>query len=105
MKKYKVMVMPEVKIQLRKYLGYLRNEKKNEQAYDSVKKDYKDTIESLEDIAGSLRDCDNPILSRRGLKRIKFMRHDYVLLYRMKGDVAEVVAMFHTLEDYENKMR
>ena len=33
------------------------------------------------------------------------MRHDYVLLYRMKGDIAEVVAMFHTLEDYENKIK
>ena len=26
------------------------------------------------------------------------------MLYRMKGDVAEVVAMFHTLEDYENEI-
>ena len=105
MKKYKVKVMPEVKLQLRSYLGYIRNRKKNIQAYEAVKKDFEDTIKSLENVAGSMKDCENTILSIRGLKKIKFKKHDYVLLYRIRDDIAEVVAMYHTMEDYENKIR
>lgn len=43
-------------------------------------------------------------LRDRGLKQIFFDKHDYVMLYRINGDVAEVAKIFHTSEDYQNKL-
>lgn len=42
-------------------------------------------------------------LRSRGLKEIFFKRHKYVMLYLIDGNEA-VVYIFHTLEDYRNKL-
>ena len=105
MKSFRITIMPEAKGQLRNYLKYLKINLKNEQAYHSVKADYEDTINRLKTLAGSINVCEHPKLAEREIRKIFFRKHDYVLLYRIKGDTAEVVSMFHTLEDYENKIR
>ena len=104
MKKYRVTVTPEALDALNRYLSYLLFVKKNEQAYDLVLKDYFDTIDHLTRLAGSRPDSLKPELAARGLKEMYFQKHDYVLLYWMDGDEAVVVYMFHTLEDYQNKL-
>ena len=56
MKKYKVIVTPDAKEDLRAYLSYLRNEKKNPQAVKNVLEDFRATRDSLSNVAGSLGD-------------------------------------------------
>ena len=43
-------------------------------------------------------------LLERGLKRIHFLRHRYIMLYKVDGDEAIVVYIFHETEDYLNKI-
>ena len=104
MKEYKVTITPEALEDLNRYLSYLLFVKKNEQAYDAVLADYYETIDSLSMLAGARPDSQKAELTERGIKEIYFQRHDYVLLYWMKGDEAVVVYMFHTSEDYQNKI-
>ena len=47
MKMHKVTVVPEAKEKMRGYLSYLLFVLQNEQAYNTVKKDYHDTIDVL----------------------------------------------------------
>lgn len=61
-------------------------------------------IKKLEIVAGSLRNPDSEILKFRGLKRINFLRHDYFLLYRIEEDQVFVTNIFHSSEDFENKL-
>ena len=35
---------------------------------------------------------------------MKFLKHDYFLLYKIDGDKAVVMKIFHALEDYENML-
>lgn len=105
MRKYKIIEAPRAKKDIKKYIGYLRNEKKSIQAAQALFDDYRATKRHLADIAGAIRESDNEKMKERGLKRINFMKHNYFFVFRIKGDNAEIAAMFHGLEDYENKLR
>ncbi len=104
MKNYKVIEAPRAKKDIKKYVGYLRNVKVSIQAAQALFDDYRATKKRLSDIAGAIREADSEKLRQRGLKRIDFARHNYFFLFRVKDDTVEVVAMFHGLEDFENKI-
>ena len=105
MKKYKVTITPEALEDLNRYLSYILFVLKNEQAFDAVLEDYYDTVNQLAYMAGTIHDSHKPELAERGLKEMHFAHHDYVMLYLLEGDEAVVVYIFHTLEDYQNKVR
>ena len=104
MKSYRVKVSPDAKSDLRKYRDYLLNRKKSPQAAKNVVKDFYETAARLEIIAASLQEPDNEKLRSRKLKRINFLKHDYFLLYSIDENVVNVTNMFHSLEDFENKL-
>ena len=99
MKKYTVSVTKKAKEKLRKYLCYLKDVKKNPQAAKNVMQDFRETRKELEAVAGSLKEPENAELKQAGLKRINFRRHNYFLLYRIEGNKAIIITMFHSLED------
>ena len=77
MKKYRVVEAPRAKKDIKRYIGYLRNEKKSQQAAQALFDDYRATKKKLVEVAGMLNDPDNEILKQRGLKRINFIKHNY----------------------------
>ena len=105
MKKYRVKVTPEAKVDLKVYLRYVLKKLKNEQAAKSIAEDFRATKNELADVAESIRDPDSEKLKQRGLKRINLKHHNYFLLFRIKDDIVEVTNMFHGLEDFESKLR
>ena len=78
--------------------------KKSEQAEKNVLDDFEATIQSLKNVAGSLKPCDNPRLKKLGYRRINFLSHRYFMMYRIVDDIVFVDNIFHELQDYENKM-
>lgn len=104
MNKYRVIEAPRAKKDIKRYIGYLRNVKRSEQAAQALFDDYRATKKNLADVAGMVSDPDNEKLKQRGLKRMNFIKHNYFFLYRIKDNDAEIAAMFHGLEDYENKL-
>lgn len=102
MKEYKVSISFKAKEQVRDYLKYLRDVKKNPQAVDAVSEDYFRTIGELEKVAGSLKLVDDEELAKEGIRKIFFKKHDYVILYELIADEARIHAVYHTLQDYEN---
>ena len=65
MKKYRVLVTPDAKADLKKYLGYLQGRKKNPQAVKNVLEDFRATKKSLSVVAGSLADPGSKKLKKR----------------------------------------
>ena len=104
METYEVRVTPEAKHLVREHLLYLLLEIQNEQAYDAVKEDYFNTLNRLTNIAGAIGDHPNKKLRERNIRMILFEKHNYLLLFRVKGSVAEVLGMFHESEQYEEKV-
>lgn len=104
MKTYRVKITPDAKADLKRYKNYLKDVKKSSQAAKNVVQDFNATAAKLKNAAASLGDSENPKLKARNLKRINFIKHDYFLLYRIEGEYVYVINMFHSLEDYENKL-
>ena len=101
---YRVVVTKDAEADLNKFIKYLIVEKKSLQAAQNVLDDYDATIESLKNVAGSLKLCDNPRLRELGYRRINFLNHRYFMMYRVVGDMVYVDNIFHDLQDFESKM-
>lgn len=105
MKNYKVVIVTDAKEDLRRILDYLRNIKQSKQAASNVMSDFRETIKTLSIAADSLKLSDNSKLTERGLKRINFKRHNYFMIYYTEENTVFVTNIFHSLEDYENKIK
>lgn len=101
---YKVNLMQSAEEDLDRFVAYLLLEKKSEQAAKNLLDDFQKTIESLSYVAGSLKLCENPKLSKLGYRRINFLAHRYFMLYRLEENMVFIDSIFHELQDYENKM-
>ncbi len=101
---YNVIITEDAENDLDRFLQYLLFEIKNEQAAENFLDDFEETVRILSGIAGSLKPCENPRLKKMGYKRINFQRHRYFMMFRVEGNDAIVDALFHELQDYENKM-
>lgn len=101
---YNVIVTIDAENDLNRYIQYLLFQKRNEQAAGNFLDDYEETIRVLSRVAGSLKPCENSRLRKLGYKRINFQRHRYFMLFRVEEDNAIVDALFHELQDYENKL-
>ena len=99
---FKVITTPKALSQLDEYLDYIQYTLLNDQAANAVWKDALETVNKLENIAGSLQPCDDIDLRELGYYKINFLHHRYVMIYRIDGDVAYVEAIYHQLQDYEN---
>ncbi len=99
---YDVIISPKALSQLDGYIEYIQCTLLNEQAAKAVWDDAMDTRDKLAEVAGSLKLCDNKKLQDLGYHRINFLRHRYLMLYRVEGNTAYVEAIYHQLQDYEN---
>lgn len=101
---YEVILTTDAENDLNEFLEYLLFEKQSEQAAKNLLDDFEQTMQTLQMVAGSLKDCENPRLRERGYKRIDFISHRYFMLYRIEGNKAIIDSIFHGLQDYENRI-
>lgn len=101
---YKVVIVESAKDDLNNILHYLIYNKKNKQAAISVLEDFESTVDRLQDVAGSLKLCDNIRLRELGYHRMGFLSHKYFILYRIEDNTVFVDAIFHEMQDFENCM-
>ena len=101
---YKIVLAKGAEEDLDRFVAYLLLEKKSEQAARNLLNDFEATKESLSNVAGSLKLCDNPKLRELGYHRINFLSHRYFMLYRIENGTVYVDNIFHELQDYESNM-
>ena len=102
MDSFDVIISPKALSQLNDYIDYLQYTLLNDQAAYNVWQDALEAREQLSKVAGSLKFCAHPQLKKNGYRAIHFMRHRYLMLYRVEGTTAYVDAVYHQLQDYEN---
>ncbi|MCR5083525.1 MAG: type II toxin-antitoxin system RelE/ParE family toxin [Parasporobacterium sp.] len=102
---FKVLVTSDAQDDLEGFIKYLIFEKKNKQAAANVMDDFEKTKETLSGVAASIKLCENPRLKKLGYRRINFEKHSYFMMYRVEESVAIVDNIFHSLQDYENKLQ
>lgn len=102
MDSFDVIISPKALSQLNEYIDYLQYTLLNEQAAYNVWQDALDTRKELSKVAGSLKPCTHPLLNKYGYHLMSFLRHRYLMLYRLEGQTVYVDAIYHQLQDYEN---
>ncbi len=102
MDSFDVIISPKALSQLNDYIDYLQYTLLNDQAAYNVWQDALETRNQLSKIASSLKLCSHPKLKKSGYRVIHFMRHRYLMLYRIEGATVYVDAIYHQLQDYEN---
>lgn len=102
MDSYDVVITQRAQEQLEAYIRYILLTLMNEQAARSVWQDALLTGQQLSSAAGSLPFCRHPALKERGYRSISFRRHQYIMIYHIRGNIAYVDAVYHQLQDYEN---
>lgn len=101
---YKVQLTEDAEQDLDRYVRYILLVKENEQAARNLISDFEATKKSLEQVAESLKYCDNPRLREQGYRRINFLSHRYFMMYRVEDECVIVDNIFHELQDFEKKM-
>lgn len=102
MDSFDVIISPKALSQLNDYIDYLQYTLLNDQAAYNVWQDALETREQLSRVAGSLKFCTHPQLKKNGYRAIHFMRHRYLMFYRIEGATVYVDSIYHQLQDYEN---
>ncbi len=102
MDSFDVIISPKALAQLNDYIDYIQYTLMNDQAAHNVWQDALDTRKKLSEVAGSLKPCAHPLLKKYGYHQINFLRHRYLMLYRIEGQAAYIDAIYHQLQDYEN---
>ena len=99
---YDVIISPKALSQLEEYIDYIQYTLLNDQAAKAVWDDALETRDELAKVAGSLKPCDNKTLQNPGYRKINFLQHRYLMIYRVEDTTAYVEAIYHQLQDYEN---
>ena len=92
-----MIISPKALTQLNDYIDYIQYTLLNEQAAYNVWQDALETREQLSKVVGSLKLCAHPQLRKHGYHIIHFLRHRYLMLYRIEGTTAYVDAIYHQL--------
>jgi plasmid stabilization system protein ParE len=99
---YKVLIMPPAKRRLDGYVYYTAEKLNNKQAAKAILEDAKETKKRLSLVADSLRIIDNPLLAKYRYRKINFLKHRYLMIYRIQDDIVIVDGMYHESQDYES---
>jgi len=75
-------------------LSYISNVLKNPQALER----------KLEKMADTFNYCKSDRLRELGLRKIRFAKHRYLLVYRIAGSRVIIEGIYHELQDYENSI-
>ena len=67
--------------------------------------DFIETGKKLSICAASLAEPESEELRKRMLKRMNFLHHNYFMLYRIEGNLVNIISIFHSLEDIDNKLK
>lgn len=102
---FKVELSELASTQYDKFLAYIYLVLKNPQAADSLMQDFDDTIRMLEKQAGYFGYCRSERLRRLGFHKVRFKRHQYLFVYRIRKEKVIVEGMYHELQDYENAIK
>ena len=102
--KYNVFLSEEAERNLDHIVEYIALKLFNDIAAANVLKDALKTRDKLKTSAEIYKLCDDKILASKGYRKIVFEKHQYVMLYQIKGNNVFVNGIFHTLENYAIKL-
>lgn len=101
---YRLMITERAEQLLEQLVNYILYKFRNEQAARHLLDDIEQLYDRLEDNPYQFADCRDPFLKSKGYKEAVVKDMDYILIFRMEGNVVYVLGIFHQLENYKDKL-
>ena len=101
---YKLVISDNANQQLESILDYIVYRLKNNQAAKSLINDIEKAHAKLREIPEVFGYCNDRYLAIKQYRKLTLEKHDYVILYKVKGEVVTIYGIFHMLENYREKL-
>ena len=101
---YKLLISDRAHEQLDSIIEYVAVKLSNPTAAAAILSDIEDVYDRLTEMPESMPLCDDPFLAFRNYRKALLSKHDYIVLFRIDADIVRVAGIFHTMENYANKI-
>lgn len=102
---YNVIATDEMDMLLDKCVRYLLIKLKNQQAAKHLLDGVSEIYDVLENNPNIYRVSNDPILEEFNYHEAKIPDMDYMIIYKIVDNNVYILGIFHTLEDYSNKVK
>lgn len=101
---YRLMITERAEELLEQLVNYILYKFRNEQTARHLLDDIEQLYDRLEDNPYQFADCRDSFLKSKGCKEAVVKDMDYILIFRMEGNVVYVLGIFHQLENYKDTL-
>ena len=77
----------------------------NAQAAINFLNDYDETLKKIELGAEAYAFCEDEELRKRGVRKVRFLKHNYKIFYHVIERTAYIEAILHDKQDFENVLK
>ena len=102
---YKLVVTDEMERLVDERVGYLLNKFKSHQAASHLLDGIEEIYDYLETNPEIYRESQDPFLSAFHYREAKVNEMDYIIVYKILEDTVYILGLFHSLENYSQKMQ
>ena len=101
---YRLIITERTEELLEQLVNYILYKFRNEQAARHLLDGIEQLYDRLQDNPYQFADCRDSFLKSKGYKEAIVKNVDYILIFRIEGNVVYVLGIFHQLENYKNKL-
>ena len=101
---YSLIISKHAEEQLDDIIRYVAMDLNNPGAAARILDDFETAYNDLAAFAGVFPICQDPYLSSKEYHKYLLQHHDYLILYRINGNSVEVSGIFHTRENYAERL-
>lgn len=101
---YRLIITERAEELLEQLVNYILYKFRNEQAAGHLLDGIEQLYDRLQDNPYQFADCRDSFLKSKGYKEAIVKNVDYILIFRIEGNVVYVLGIFHQLENYKNKL-
>ncbi|MBD5137102.1 MAG: type II toxin-antitoxin system RelE/ParE family toxin [Lachnospiraceae bacterium] len=101
---YRLIITNRAEELLDKLVNHILFKFKNEPAAKHLLDRIDQLYDRMEDNPYQFADCRDTFLKNKGYKEAVVKDMDYILIFRIDGDIVYVLGIFHQLENYKEKL-
>ncbi len=102
---YEVVLTEDAKADLDNITEYYSSKFFGTHSINKLLKDFENTRMYIRDNPKAFQICNNTKLQEAGYRMIRFSKHKYFLLYRIKGNIVFIDAIFYESQNYERYIK
>ena len=101
---YRLIISDSAQSEIEKAIDYIAVRLNNTAAAMAVLADIEEIYKEIEYMPESFSFCSDPLLFKNEYRKAVLKKHDYVLIFRIDGELIKIYGFFHTLENYIDKI-